>query len=209
MIHSPPQSIRFPMLLAACVVLGACSPKDNAKVVTDSTTAAAATTRDTAAMAAPAAAPALTDANIVALLDEANVADSSAGSIAATKGTSADVKNFGRMMMGEHHALRVQGQQLAKKLNVTPEPPANDQSAAQMQQTMSMLNSTPKGAAWDKAYIDHAVTHHQAVIETANKGLAAAQNAELKALITKATPVLQKHLDRAEAIQKKLGAAKA
>ena len=67
---------------------------------------------------------AMTDANIVAILD-ANESDSAFGAMAVKKGKSADVKRFGRLMMGEHHALRVQGQQLAEKLNVTPQPSAN------------------------------------------------------------------------------------
>jgi putative membrane protein len=63
----------------------------------------------------------------------------------------------------------------------------------------------PKGKAWDKAYIDFEVGYHQAVIETATKALGAAQNQELKALIQKAAPILQHHLDRAKEIQGKLG----
>ena len=47
--------------------------------------------------------------------------------------------------------------------------------------------------------------YHQAVMDIATKALAAAQNAELKALITKAAPVIQHHLDRAKEIQTKLG----
>jgi putative membrane protein len=108
-------------------------------------------------------------------------------------------------MVGEHHALRQQGQALAKKLNVTPERPASDQSEAQAKQEMDSLNALAKGKAWDKAYIDYEVGYHQAVLQTATKALDAAQNQELKDLIKKAAPVIQHHLDRAQAIQKKLG----
>src|SRR5688572_11939505 len=52
----------------------------------------------------------LSDANIVALLDEANAADSTAGALARDKATSKEVKDFAKLMMAEHHALRVQGQ---------------------------------------------------------------------------------------------------
>jgi putative membrane protein len=134
------------------------------------------------------------------------MADSANGAVAAQKGTSTDVKNFGKMMMGEHHALRQQGQTLAKKLNVTPQPPANDQSESQQKAVHDSLDKTAKGAAWDRAYIAHEVQYHQAVLATATKALGAAQNAELKALIQQAAPVIQKHLDRAKQIQTKLGA---
>lgn len=146
----------------------------------------------------------LTDANIVYLLDEANKADSAAGAVAATKGTSADVKQFAKLMMSEHHALRLQGQQLAKKLNLTPEAPANDPVAPLAQQENSTLESTPKGAEFDRAYIDQEVTVHKAVKGLLDQSEDAAQNQQLKDLIGKAKPVIDKHLEKAEAIQKKL-----
>ena len=196
------RTLIMPSLLTAVVVMGACKGSDSS--ATDSSAAAAATPAAAPAPAAPAA-PALTDPNIVAILDQANASDSARGRLAETKGTSADVKSFGRLMVGEHHSLRAQGQALAKKLNVTPEMPAGDQSEAQAKTEMDSLNAMPKGAAWDKAYINYEVGYHQAVLDVATKALGAAQNEELKKLIQAAAPVIQHHLDRAKAIQTKMG----
>jgi len=146
----------------------------------------------------------LTDPNIVYILDQANAADSARGKLAETKGTNAEVKSFGRLMVGEHHGLRVKGQQLAKKLGVTPAAPSGDQSEAQAKQEMDTLTAMAKGKAWDKAYIDYEVTYHEQVLQTATTALGAAQNAELKALIQAAAPVIQRHLDMAKKIQTKL-----
>jgi putative membrane protein len=201
-------SIRFARagtLLGAFLLWGACAKTENKA---DSAAAA-----DSAARAAAAAAPAvptpppLTDANIAAILDGANAADSAAGKIASTKGTRADVKEFGRTMMRDHHALRKQGEDLVKKLNVTPALPAGDTSQAAAQHWRDSLNAMPKGAPWDKAYIDHEVSYHQSVMQTAQAAQGAAQNAELKDLITKAVPNLQAHLTKAQDIQGKLNAA--
>jgi putative membrane protein len=156
--------------------------------------------------AATANAP-LSDANIVALLDEANQADSAAGAFALRKASDPGVKTFAKMMMGEHHALRVQGLALAKKLKVTPEAPANDPVKTAGSSEMSALESAGSGAAFDRAYIDQEVTIHKAVLDLAEKAHGDTQNAELKALIEKAKPVVQKHLDRAEALQQSLGKA--
>ena len=197
--------------LCAAALVAACSSGDKTAVSArkaDSATAAATSAATPAASPAAAPAPAaLTDPNIVALLDAANMTDSSAGAVAATKGTSAEVRSFGKEMMRDHHQLRKAGQDLAKKLNVTPEAPAGDNSAAMASAWNDTLNTTPKGAAWDKAYIDHEVTYHQAVLQTAQAGLGAAQNAELKALITKAAPNIEAHLKHAQSIQSKLGGA--
>lgn len=147
----------------------------------------------------------LSDANIVALLDEANAADSAAGAYALTKATNPEVKAFAKLMMGEHHALRAAGQQLAKKLGVTPQPPPNDPVKSAAEGEMTALKATPKGAAFDRVYIDQEVAIHKAVLDLAEKAHGAAQNEELKKLIEQAKPVIEKHRDRAEELQEKLG----
>jgi putative membrane protein len=190
------------------LVLSACSKKDagtsdTGMAVTGDTGAAAMTAATSmSANATPAAG--LTDPNIVYILDNANMLDSAAGSIAATKGTNSEVRDFGKRMMRDHHQLRQQGQDLAKKLGVTPEAPANDSSKANYDKTMSMLNGAAKGKDFDKAYIDNEVAYHKTVLEVATAAMNAAQNAELKNLIQKAAPAIQAHLDMAQSIQGKL-----
>jgi putative membrane protein len=195
--------MRITVLAAALstVVLAACS-KDGANSADSAKMADSA-----AAASATPAAPTLTDANIAALLDEANMADSAHGKMASTKGTSADVKAFGVLMMNDHHALRKAGQDLVTKLGVTPTPPANDSMPAKAQMVTDSLTAMAKGAAWDKWYISHEVTMHQEVLSTIDAALAAAQNQELKDLLTKARPNVEAHLKRAQDIQGKLGTA--
>ena len=147
----------------------------------------------------------LSDANIVALLDEANMADSASGAYALGKATNPEVKAFAKQMMGEHHSLRLQGQQLAKRLNVTPAPPADDPLKPAAASEMAALRAAPKGAQFDRTYIEQEIGIHKAVLDLAEKAHGAAQNEELKKLIEQAKPVIEKHLDRAEEIQKKLG----
>ena len=166
-------------------------------------------TGDTAAAPAPTAEPAgeeqLTDANIVALLDEANAADSAAGALAVTKASSKGVKDFAKLMMSEHHALRNQGQQLAKQLGVTPEPPVNDPVKPLAESETAALKAAAKGAEFDRTDIDQEVKAHEAVLDLAEKAHGSAQNEQLKALIEKAKPVIEKHLDQAKKLQDELG----
>ena len=110
------------------------------------------------------------------------------------------------MMMRDHHALRKAGQDLAKKLNVTPAPPAGDTSQTAAQHWQDNLTATPKGDAWDKAYIDHEVAYHQAVLDAVDKTLIPnAKNEELKALLVKVRPAFVAHLEHAKQIQASLG----
>jgi len=188
--------------VAACAKKEASRAADTLKVDTTGAAPAAVTPPPAETTAA---ATTLSDPNIVFVLHAANAADSARGKLAETKGTSPEVKSYGKLMVGEHHTLNEQGDALAKKLNVTPVAPANDQSEAQARMEMDSLTALANGAAWDKAYIAYEVGYHQALKDIATKALAQAQNAELKALITKAAPVIQHHLDRAQAIQTKMG----
>jgi putative membrane protein len=193
---------RYTAIVAASValaILGSCKARQSSDTASGESPAAG---TDTAA--APAAAGTLTDANIVALLDEANVADSAAGAYALGKATDPEVKAFAKLMMGEHHALRAAGQQLAKKLNVTPEAPADDPLKPAAANEMAALNAAPKGAQFDRTYIEQEVGIHKAVLDLAEKAHGATQNAELKKLIEQAKPVIEKHLERAEEIQNRL-----
>jgi putative membrane protein len=194
-------------LALVTMTIAACSKKDN--YAADSTSAASSTmSADTSAMAGGASTTASggtwSDANIFALLDEANAADSSAGAIANTKGTSSAVRTFARDMMRDHHQLRAQGQALAKKLNVTPAAPSDDPVPGMAQNETNTLNTTAKGKDFDKAYIDAEVDAHKAVLDLATKAAGQTQNTELKNMIQKAAPVIQAHLDKAESIQKNL-----
>lgn len=192
---------RIATLFLAAAALAACARADD-----DDSARNQNTTTDTAGgsvTATPLPAQ-MNDANIVAVLDAANASDSAAGQLAATKGTSSDVRSFGKMMVGEHHMLREQGQAVAKKENITPMAPTGDQTQSKGEQTLKMLQDMQKGAAWDKMYIDNEVQVHEQVLQTAKQAHDQAQNAELKALIEKAQPVIEKHLERAREIQKNL-----
>ncbi len=146
----------------------------------------------------------LTNANIVALLDQANESDSAAAAYALTKATHPEVKDFAKLMMGEHHALRVQGQRLAKQLGITPEPPADDPVEVDAKSEMVALKAAPKGPEFDKTYIDQEVKIHRSVITLAQQAHSTTQQPQLRTLIEQALPILQNHLVRAQKIQQTL-----
>ena len=187
------------VLTVAVAVLAGC---DNMGGKGDSAMKAAV---DSTPMVNADSAPALTDANIFAILDMANAHDSAGGALASTKGTAADVKAFGREMVKDHHAMRKEGQDLAKTLGVTPAPPPNDSSQAMHDSATATLKALPKGREFDRAYIDHEVGAHQEVLNKVRSLRDMTKNQEIQSLIDKATPKVQEHLDKAMGIQRKLG----
>ena len=202
--------VALPIGFVLVSMMAACQSAERNVARDQSTAASGETGSDTGAPGATSGAPAatpqggLTDANIVALLDATNKADSASGAVAAKKATAADVKAYARLMMSEHHALRLEGQRVAKQLGIEPKAPERDPLAPYVASEMKTLQSTPKGAEFDRAYIDNEVTIHQALLDLANQARVTTQTAELRALIEKAIPVIRKHLDQAMALQKKL-----
>jgi putative membrane protein len=164
---------------------------------------------------APAAAPsvspahaptahALDDATIVAIFDAANTWDIETSQIALKKSRNQEVRAFAEMMVRDHDAVRQLGRDLARKLDVTPTPPGKDFALyVDHVATMKRLRAA-KGRAFDKAYIDHEVRYHQAVIDAVTTQLLpATKNAEVKALETKVAPNFVAHLTAAKAVQAK------
>ena len=155
--------------------------------------------------ASPAAAQEITDAHIAAIVVTANQVDIDAGTLAASKATSAEVKKFGQQMVTDHQGVNKSAVDLATKLKVTPQ--ENDTSRglkAAGEKNIAKLEKL-SGAAFDKAYIDNEVTYHAQVIEALDKTLIPnAKNAELKALLVKVRPAFVAHLEHAKTIQSSL-----
>jgi predicted outer membrane protein len=182
--------------------LPGCKGKDGG-AAPDTTTAAAMTPDTTAASAAAAAPAALTDANIAALIDEVNIADSTLAAAALPKLTNSGARNFAKLMMGEHHGLHNKGIALAKDQKITPELPAADPFKAAVAAEQAALAPLPKGKAYDSTYIAQEVGIHQAVIGWQDKNTP--QNTALQDFMKSARGVYQKHLDNGLDVEKKLG----
>lgn len=189
--------------LATCVVLGGCKSKDQSATDTAAAVSPTSTMSDTsAAGAATAAAPAvMTDANIAALVDEANMGDSALAAAALPNLTSTGAKNFAKLMMGEHHAYHVAGLKVEKDQKITPELPAVDPFKPAVDAEQTALASMSKGSAYDSTYISHEVGIHQAVIGWLGQNTP--QNVAYQNYLKTGLPVLQKHLDLALKLQKK------
>ncbi|HEX7373636.1 MAG TPA: DUF4142 domain-containing protein [Steroidobacteraceae bacterium] len=149
-----------------------------------------------------------TDPQIAAIVVTANQVDIDAGKLAAAGGHSQEVRAFAQTMVTDHTAVNQSAVDLVHKLHVTPE--ANPTAASLQQGGDENLANLRKlqGAAFDKAYVDHEVTYHEAVIAALDQTLIpGASNAELKALLVKVRPAFIAHLEHAKHLQAKLDAS--
>jgi len=172
-----------------------------------STATGTATGTATAAAARAPDAPRLDDATIVAIFDAANTADIETGALAAERGASAEVREFGGMLVVAHRQVRQQGRDLARKLGVTPTPPADSASAVQHAAAMARLR-TLHGAEFDRAFLQHEVAFHKAVLDAVTGTLLPAiKNDELRALVVKVGPAFEAHMIGAQNLERRLASA--
>jgi putative membrane protein len=144
----------------------------------------------------------MTDENVLATLDAANIADSASGSEAATKATSADVKQYGRMMMKDHHEMRIKLQDAARQQNLTPAPPSRDPLATAADSQRTALAGA-QGRGWDSTYLAHAANMHASLLGWIAEVEAQGRSEELRALLNEAKSGVGKHLDRAQTLLSK------
>jgi putative membrane protein len=145
------------------------------------------------------------DAQIAAIVVTANQVDIDAGQLAASKASSAQVKEFAQRMVTDHTGVNKSASDLVTKLHVTPEPNATSASLKKGGDENVAALRKLSGAAFDKAYVDHEVTYHQAVLDALDQTLIpSAKNAELKALMVKVRPAFVAHLEHAKQLQTSL-----
>jgi len=127
-----------------------------------------------------------------------------AGKLAQTKGTSADVKALGKMMVDQHTTSSEATKALAAKKTITL-PMALPEDA---QEAVKDLNEEKAGADFDKKYADMMVEGHEKTIEKMQKASESAKDADIRMWAANMLPTLKKHLDHAKMVKEKLDAQK-
>ena len=192
---------RLLMLLCAGAALAlatlGCGRRDQAGAYRDTTTSAAGrapeANRDNDS--------ALTDVAIASKVMAANSADSAAGALAATKATNAAVRSFGQQMVRDHGQINQRAKALATRLNVTP---VDNEDIREMREDAEEKRRDlqgKSGAEFDREYMDYEVEAHENVLRELDRAIPAADNADLRQLLTQGRATVQSHLDQARQIR--------
>lgn len=146
-----------------------------------------------------------TDAQIAAIVVTANQVDIDAGHLAKSMSSNKDIKEFAQLMITDHSGVNKSATELVHKLKVKPVGSPTSESLKQGgEQNIAQLRGL-KGEDFDRAYVDHEVVYHQAVLDALDKTLIPnAKNEELKALMIKVRPAFVAHLDHAKHLQASL-----
>lgn len=121
------------------------------------------------------------------------------GNIAKNKASSQRVKDYANMIVTDHTAAANELRSTASSNGVTV---PGDMMAEHRQHIDMMKNKS--GAEFDKAYINMMVTDHKKDIAEYKKASSGLKTDAVKSYATRTLPVLQKHLDSAQAISKKM-----
>ena len=120
------------------------------------------------------------------------------GNIAQENGSNPRVKEFGAMMIKDHTDATNQLKSIAKSLNVN----VTDSLMKEHQRHVDKM-SKMKGKSFDKAYMSMMVDDHKKDIKEFEKA-SKSSNTSVSNFASQTLPVLNKHLDSAQAINKKL-----
>jgi putative membrane protein len=140
------------------------------------------------------------DAKLLESIAQADMAEIAAGRLAAQKGESPAVRQYGQHMIDEHSRTLADGAGIAAakgtQLPGSPEP--KHQAALRQLESLS-------GAAFDRAYMQQMVRDHQQTLRLLQHA-AASSDPQVRAHAQKALPHVQQHLQIAQRLAGELQA---
>ena len=143
------------------------------------------------------------DAEFLVDVAEANQEEIGLGKLAQEKGTMADVKDLGKMMVAEHTKALADLSALAAKKSISL-PASKTDDVIEGYKEMSEKT----GKKFDEAYCEKMVDGHKDVISKFEKASTDAVDPDIKMMATNMLPDLRKHLEMAEMCKKKCEAMK-
>jgi putative membrane protein len=154
-----------------------------------------------------AAGEALSDDQIIKLVDLANSAEVEEGKFAETKAKHTKVKNFAAKMVMHHGQAKQKGEKLATTLSLTPaESSLSSKMKNESDSSLAQLKSTPS-TDFDRAYVDAQVDEHKKVLSTLDdKLIPSAKDQQLKSLLQEMRTTVHSHLVEAQQLQTDLQA---
>jgi putative membrane protein len=126
---------------------------------------------------------------------EGGMAEVQLGQLAAEKGSSDDVKQFGQMMVTDHTKLGDQMKVVAQQLNVTPPATVSKKDKELMTKLQSL-----SGAEFDNAYIVAMVKDHKKDADEFKAEAQQTQNPALQQVTQQGSQVIDRHLEMIDKI---------
>ncbi len=146
-------------------------------------------------------AAALSDANIAAIVVQANTADILYADLALAKSQTAAVRAFATMTKRDHESVNEAAVALVTRLGVTPVDNALSFDLRDDAETKRLTLRDFEGFAFDSAYAANEVSYHTTLLGAMDSALIpSATNSELRALLVAVRPAVAAHLAHARTL---------
>jgi len=179
-------------------LMQSCSHKASSSA-TDSTTTTTTDSTKMSAVKTDSSAMVLADTTFAAKAAVGGMAEVALGKMAANKGASAQVKDFGNMMVMDHGKANAELMAIAKSENIML-PAGLDAEHQAKSDSLSKLS----GKDFDMAYVNAMIDGHKKTLALMQSEAANGKDAKLKAFAAKTAPVVQQHLDKITQIQQSM-----
>ena len=136
------------------------------------------------------------DASFAVAAADGGMLEVQLGQLAQTNGTSAAIKELGKMMVDDHSKANDELKAVAERKGIVLPAVMGDKN----QKTYNDL-ALKKGAEFDKSYADLMVSDHNDDIEEFKKEANVGEDPDLKAWAQGKVPVLEHHLEMAKTTQ--------
>lgn len=118
------------------------------------------------------------------------------GSLAARRGVSAGVRDFGRMLERDHRAAKADAAPVARRHHIAPPSTMMPEARAE-QRKLERLS----GRAFDREFARYMVDDHRKDISDFEKEANSRDPADVRALARHTLPTLRKHLETAQSLR--------
>jgi putative membrane protein len=125
-----------------------------------------------------------------------NTAEISAGTLASTKATNAEVKKFGQFMVLEHNMAQMDLKNVGSRVGMTVR---DTLDPAHMALNTALMNA-PAGRVFDSLYINSQVLDHDLTIASFKMEQLSGINREVKKYANTYLPHIQMHRESADSI---------
>lgn len=142
--------------------------------------------------------PAMTDQQFVDFAAQTDMVEAHLGQMAQKVSNSQDIKAYGQMLTTDHTEDFGSLHTAAAKANLTVPDAISAKNNTEKIDPFEKL----KGAAFDHKFVHEMIVGHEHAIAVYKKEAATATNEDIQQYAKDAIPMLQKHLDKAEALEK-------
>jgi putative membrane protein len=137
------------------------------------------------------------DADFSVEVANGNMTEIQLAGLAKTKAVNKRVKNFAAMMIEDHNRMNAELKRIATAKNITLPDVLSDETKNEIDK----LSKKEKGA-FDRTYMNMMVEDHKKDVNKFEKMARDCKDPALKDFINQSLPMLKKHLDSANAIDK-------